>query len=72
MISKIYVALLDEGSDVWRPVAAEALGSGLFRIVGAVPDGEVWEYQPSEIVNVREYTFSDGSKGLVATKLGAA
>jgi hypothetical protein len=72
MISRIYVALLDEGVDVWRPVAAEALGSGLFRLLGAVPEGEIWEYQPDEIVNVRERTFSDGSKGLVATKVGAA
>jgi len=72
MISKLYVALLDECVECWRPVAAESLGSGLFRIVGAVPDDEVWEYQPGEVVNVRERTFSDGSKGLVATKVGPA
>jgi hypothetical protein len=43
MISKLYVALLHECVDCWRPVA-EDLGSGLFRIVGAVPDDEAWEY----------------------------
>jgi hypothetical protein len=72
MIVKVYVALRDEAVDCWRPVAAEELGSGLFRIVGAVPEGEAWQYQPGEIVNVRDHVFSDGSRGLVAVKLGAA
>jgi hypothetical protein len=71
-MSEIYVGLLEEGVTCWRPVAAEVLGSGLFRLVGAVPEGEIWEYQPGEIVNVREHVFSDGSKGRVATRVGAA
>ena len=37
----LYIALLEEGTTFWRPVAAEDLGSGLYRLVGAVPDGEV-------------------------------
>lgn len=40
----IYVALLDEGVDVWRPVAAEHLGSDLYRLIDETPAGEVWEY----------------------------
>ena len=72
MIAQIFVALLEEGVDCWRPVAAEDLGSGLYRIVGSVPDGEIWEYQPGEIVNARDHVFSGGEKGLVAVKLGAA
>jgi hypothetical protein len=67
---EIYVALLGEGSAAWRPVAAEDLGSGLYRLVGAVPEGEIWQYQPGEIVNARERVFSDGTKGLVATRMG--
>lgn len=68
----LYIALLDERVASWRPVAAEDLGSGLYRLVGAVPDGEVWEYQPGEIVNARERTFGDGERGLVATRVGRA
>jgi hypothetical protein len=68
----LYIALLEEAADCWRPVAAEDLGAGLYRLVGAVPDGEVWEYQPGEVVNARERTFADGERGLVATRVGRA
>lgn len=68
----LYIALLDEGADSWRPVAAEDLGSGLFRLVGAVPEGEVWKYQPGEVVNARELVFADGERGLVAIRVGGA
>lgn len=68
----LYIALLDEDVDCWRPVAAEDLGSGLFRLAGAVPEGEVWEYQPGEVVNALERVFADGEKGLVAIRLGGA
>jgi hypothetical protein len=67
----LYIELLDEGVDSWRPVAAEDLGSGLYRLVGAVPEGEVWAYQPGEVVNARERVFADGERGLVAIRVGA-
>jgi flavin-dependent dehydrogenase len=68
----LYVGLLEEGADCWRAVAAEDLGAGLYRLVGAVPEGEVWEYQPGEVVNAREMVFADGERGLVATRVGGA
>jgi hypothetical protein len=42
----IFVALLDEGVDVWRPVQARPLGGGLFRIVGVEADvsDERWQF----------------------------
>jgi hypothetical protein len=48
----IYVALLDEGVDVWRPVEAEELGSGRYLILGQVPEDERWEFPPGTIVRV--------------------
>jgi hypothetical protein len=36
----IYVALLNEGIAVWRPVAAERLPDGTFRIMAEMPDEE--------------------------------
>ena len=45
----IYVYLLDENVDVWRPVEAEPVGDA-FRIVGEPPDDEKWEFQPGEVV----------------------
>ncbi len=46
----IYMYLPDEAVDVWRPVQAEILGSGFYRIAGPVPDHEIWEFLPGSIV----------------------
>lgn len=47
----VFVRLLGEGVDVWRPVAATLLESGLFRLDDApVPDGEAWESDPGTLV----------------------
>lgn len=48
-MTTIYVYLLDEGVQVWRPVEAEPVGDA-FRIVGGCPDGERWEFQPGDVV----------------------
>ena len=61
----IYVALLNEGTDCWRPVTAERVSEGLFQIVDSQPEDEQWEFPPGQIVRCRERTFSDG-RGLVA------
>lgn len=62
----IYVALLEEATDVWCPVKAEHIGGDVFRIVSTIPDGDVWQFQPGERVRCRENEFQDGTKGLVA------
>lgn len=64
----IYVALLDEGVDVWRPVQGEVLGNGLFRIVTENADAntETWQFNAGEIVWCVEKEFSDGESGFVA------
>jgi hypothetical protein len=61
----IYVSLLKEGTDCWRPVKAELVAEGLFRIAESQPEDEQWEFQPSQLVRCRERTFQDGN-GLVA------
>jgi hypothetical protein len=48
----IYVYLPDERVDVWRPVEAEELESGRYRILGPVPEDETWEFPPGSIVRV--------------------
>jgi hypothetical protein len=67
-VTEIFVALVDEAWDCWRPVAAEELGNGLYRLVGSVPASEKWEFQPGEIVRVKEHVFFGGEKGLVAVE----
>jgi hypothetical protein len=70
--SKIYVRLLDEGVDVWRPVAAENLRGSVYRIVSQPYDAEVetWQFVPGDEV-VCEPTLSDGRRLLVATRRAA-
>ena|ERR1035438_3290254 len=65
----IHISLLGEGTAVFRPVAAERLHDGTFRILGEMPDDEEWAFKPGEIVHTRQHVFSDGMKGIVADQL---
>ena len=65
---EIYVFLLDEGTDVWRPVQAEKIGDNLFRIVSVNPDpeNEKWQFSTGEIVKCEERSLSNSNKCFVA------
>jgi hypothetical protein len=63
----IYIELLDEGVQVWRPVEAERRQDGLYRILSKPPDEtEAWKFPPGSVVRCEEKAFSGGAKGLVA------
>jgi hypothetical protein len=66
-----YVKLLDEGIDVWRPVPADALGRGHYRLFptdGYDSSRETWEFTPGTgaICEVRQ--LEDGLQ-LVAIRV---
>jgi hypothetical protein len=66
---QIYVALLDEGVDVWRPVSAERISEGIYRI-SQQPydrDTERWEFEPGALV-VAEIAELGGGPALVARR----
>lgn len=42
----VYVALLAEGTAVWRPVPAESVRPAICCLLGTVPDEERWQFQP--------------------------
>ena len=68
----VYVCILDERTDVWRPVPSEHLGGSQYRL-GDVParDGdEVWEFAPGSIV-VAEQRRLSGGLCMVAIALAA-
>ena len=48
----IYVYLLDENIDTWRPVEAEHLGGDRYRItsVNASPEDEHWQFNNGDVV----------------------
>ena len=64
----IYVALLDEGIEVWRPVAAERLSRDRYLIVDQHydRDTERWQFEPG-VVRCRKEK-RDGRSILVATE----
>ena len=68
MPHQIFVALLDEGTNVWRPVAAKNVGAGEFEIVGTMPDDETWQFLPGAVVRCEPHRFADGKVGLVAVE----
>jgi hypothetical protein len=64
--TRIFVPLLNEGSDCWRPVNAKEHSEGVFEVLGIIPAGEEWQFAPGERVRCRAKRFSDGSTALVA------
>jgi hypothetical protein len=68
-IRKVYVRLLDEGVDVWRPVRALHEFDDVYLILSEPVEGEKWEFPSRSSVRCRLKTFADGSEGLVAADL---
>jgi hypothetical protein len=59
----VYVKLLDEGIDAWRPVLAEDLGQRRYRLLPTDdydPDDETWEFPPGTVAICEPRQLSDG------------
>lgn len=57
-VVKIHVALLGEGTKVWRPVRANLVSDNIYRIIEQPYDrgSETWEFTPgSEVVCEQQY-----------------
>ena len=70
----VYVRLLDEAVDVWRPVPATPLGHGRYRLGTPDdfdPDGEVWEFPPGAVVECETRVLYEGPT-VVAVRLASA
>jgi hypothetical protein len=65
----IYMPLLDEGTDCWRPVGATLLGAQFYRVEGEVPLDEIWAFPPGSIVVCEKRKFQTGESGLTAIAL---
>jgi len=68
MCNTIYVRLLDEGTDVYRPVLSKLIDNNIYLIGQRQDNDERWEFEPNEIVEVEEHYFKDGVMGLIAVK----
>jgi hypothetical protein len=66
----IFVALVDEGTEAWRPVAAERLSEDKYLIVGVCDtDDEVWQFSPGSVVRCELREFACGEFALAAVEL---
>jgi hypothetical protein len=65
----IYMPLLNQGTDAWRPVEAEAHADGRYTILGSVPDEEEWAFSPGSIVRGESRMMSDGQQVIVASPI---
>lgn len=69
MAETIYVPLLDEGTDVWRPVEALRVAEDVYFILGTMPGDEVWAFPPGSKVRCKRRHFNFEVEQLVATSL---
>jgi len=61
----IYMPLLCEGTESWRPVRAMQVDSDVFEVVDRIPEDESWGFAPFSRVRCRDKVFADGKEGLV-------
>jgi len=61
-VAQIYIALLDEGVDVWRAVQAERLSGNTYRILNQPYDRSVesWQFEPGDVVLCEMVESSEG------------
>lgn len=63
MTETIYVALLDEGTNVWRLVPARKIKDAVFEILRpplSDPEDEKWEFPPGSVVQCAPRRTSNG------------
>ena len=67
----VYIELLNEGTDVWRPAQALLVDKNIYKVLTPVdydPDDEKWKFKPGSLVEC-EWKKKNGKKILIAHKL---
>ena len=69
--TEVNVALLNEGTEVWRPVRAVPFDSETYLLFPdqTVPESEEWQFLPGQIVRCIHRSFSGGQLGMAAVAL---
>ncbi len=68
---KVYVSLLDEGTDTLRPTQALVLKGGVYELLPTPnydPENETWEFLPGTKVVCEEQKHSTAGKILVVVR----
>lgn len=69
MATTVFMPLLNEGTDVWRPVKATLISPNTYRIDGEMPDDQEWTFRPGAVVRCVEKAFAGGNVGLTVVRL---
>jgi hypothetical protein len=64
----VHVALLGEGTQVWRSVPARRMCDSTYELLGIVPSQEEWQFTPGQVVEC-EKLFLSGGETLVGVRL---
>ena len=73
MMQEAHVRLLDEGTEVFRPVAISHVRGDLYRIDACdIPSDEFWEFQPGEVIKLKVITTDSGADLLVVVAAESA
>ena len=64
-LTDIYVHLTGESLNLMRSVRAEPLGRDYYRIVDTMPENEIWQFTPGQVVRCKKQNLSTG-KAMVA------
>jgi hypothetical protein len=70
-MTTIYIRLLNEGTDVFRPTTAEPVGGAQFKVLPTSTydsESEEWEFVPGSLVECEKRQL-EGEEVLVAVKV---
>src|ERR1700676_392992 len=66
METVVYMPLVGDGTDCWRPVRAQSISEDIFEVIDHIPSGESWKFAPFTRLRCRNRTFTGGEAGLEA------
>ena len=72
MSEVVYMPLLNEGTECWRPVHARHVANDIYEIAAChKSDEERWAFPGGSRVHCRKKVFSDGKVGLAAFEIAS-
>ena len=57
----IYVRVVNEDVDVWRPVVAEHAGGDRYRLIDHPAEGEEWQFAKDDVVRCERRRLTNGT-----------
>ena len=68
-MATVFMPLVKEGPDTWRPVEVTPLEGAAYRVEGPMPDGEIWQFAPGSLIQIKWKNCEDGERRLIPTGL---